>query len=183
MVTGVESSDLLELDSEKKSFRRKDGFLPEFKGAKKKSIQKNLDLAKADDDKNSEDDQDKPFLAWVLYIPDASNLPKNGKLIEDTIKNQYSIDVPFARIDKTCGHIIFDRNTAKESDVNKLMEKGFDFDDKKISVIEANDKEKNFFFRENGSFLDKIIKKKFNKKVQRSKNQARTEADKKKAVP
>jgi len=63
------------------------------------------------------------------------------------------------------------------------MEKGFDFGDKKISVIEANDKEKNFFFRENGSFLDKIIKKKFNKKVQRSKNQARNEAEKKKAVP
>jgi len=104
-------------------------------------------------------------------------------LIEETIQKQYDIDVPFARIAKTCGHIVFDRNTVKESDISKLLEKGFDFEEKKISVIEANDKEKNFFFRENGNFLDKVIKKKFNKKVTRSKNQARAEADKKKSTP
>lgn len=190
--TAIARSEALELSEDKLTIRRADKTLPEFKGIKGKKPVRKASVAKSDKSaksgkskgsKAAEEEKDeeahmkeKFFLAWVLYIPDASDLPKNGKMIEECIAEQYKMDVPFARINKTTGNVVFDRYQANPETVLSLLDHGFEVEGKKVSIIEANDKEKNFFFRENGHFLDKIIKKKYSKRVQRSKR----EADKKK---
>lgn len=196
--SAIGASKVLELGEGKVSVRRVDRKLPEFKGMKKRSARKSSVKSKTSERKGSkasigsrkasktsinveeeaqkEAEKESNFLVWILFVPDASELPKNGKLIEETIKEQYKVDVPFARVNKTNAHVVFDRHQANADTVHNLLDHGFEFKGKRISIIEANDREKNFFFRENGNFLEKIIKKKYGKKIQKSKRQEQKKA-------
>jgi len=82
----------------------------------------------------------------LLVITDVSSLPKNGKLIEETIGEQYKTKVPYARVNKSNGHLVFDKNHKETSEVvEKLLKDGFEFDGKKLEVIAADDRERNLF--------------------------------------
>jgi len=169
----VEKSEVLELREDKHALRRKDRHLPEYKGLlKKRSVQKSE--ANASPSKAKEQTQEAPkdegFVCWVLYIPDSSNLPKNGKLIEETIGEQYEMVVPFARTGKVCGgHLCFDRNGEDNEKIEKLVNNGFEFEGNHVEVVEANGKEMNYFHKEYRPLLEKIVKKKFGKKLSKKK--------------
>merc|ERR1711957_1151154 len=49
-----------------------------------------------------------------------------------------------------------------------ILKEGFEFEGNKIDVIQASDRELNFFNKENLSYLDKIVKKKFGKQVKKA---------------
>merc|ERR1712183_446566 len=126
------------------------------------------EMKEAAQEKNEDADKEKYFIPALLVIPDISSLPKNGKLIEETIGKQYDVRVPYARINKMNGHIVFDRNATEQSLLDRVLKEGFEFDGNKIDVIQASDRELNFFNKENLSYLDKIVKKKFGKQVKKA---------------
>jgi len=171
----VEKSDALELSEDQTQMRRKDKSLPEFKGLKRQEFQpKTRSKSKTEEEMKEaaqaeeNSDKDKYFIPALLVIPDISSLPKNGKLIEETIGKQYDVKVPYARINKMNGHIVFDRNATEQSLLDRVLKEGFEFDGNKIDVIQASDRELNFFNKENLSYLDKIVKKKFGKQVKKA---------------
>jgi len=171
--SAIEKSDVLELSEDQTQMRRKDQKLPEFKGMKRQEFQpKTRSKSKTEEEMREagakNDDADKYFVPALLVIPDISSLPKNGKLIEETIGKQYDTIVPYARINKMNGHIVFDRNSTEQSLIDRVLKEGFEFDGNKIDVIQASDRELNFFNKENLSYLDKIVKKKFGKQVKKA---------------
>jgi len=86
-------------------------------------------------------------------MTDVSSLPKNGKLIEETVGEQYKTKIPYARVNKTNGHLVLDKNEKDTSEVvEKLLKDGFEFDGKKIEIIAADDRERNVFNKENLSY-------------------------------
>lgn len=172
--SAVEESDLLELHEDQTMLRRKDKVLPEFKGEKRQEFKpKTRSKSKTEeemkvDTATEEEDKAKYFVPCLLVIPDIGSLPKNGKLIEETIGKQYDTKVPYARINKMNGHIVFDRNATEQDLLNKVLKEGFEFEGNHIDVIQASDRELNFFNKENLSYLDKIVKKKFGKQVKKA---------------
>jgi len=172
--SAVEQSDALELHEDQTMFRRKDKVLPEFLGEKRQEFKpKTRSKSKTEEEMKVDatteaEDKEKYFVPCLLVIPDISSLPKNGKLIEETIGKQYDTKVPYARVNKQNGHIVFDRNATEQDLLNKILKEGFEFEGNKIDVIQASDRELNFFNKENLSYLDKIVKKKFGKQVKKA---------------
>merc|ERR1712151_1298070 len=110
---------------------RKDMKLPEFKGLKRQEFQpKTRSKSKTEEEmkeaaqKSEDADKEKFFIPTLLVIPDISSLPKNGKLIEETIGKQYDVKVPYARINKMNGHIVFDRNATEQSLIDRVLKEG-----------------------------------------------------------
>jgi len=117
----VAKSSLLELNSSKDSVRRKGNKpLPEFKG-KGGKFEMTTRLSRKNSEKsvNSQlvEDSNTVFVPLLLVITDVSTLPKNGKLIEETIGEQYKMKVPYARVNKSNGHLVFDKNVKESSEV------------------------------------------------------------------
>lgn len=166
-------SELLELNEDETCMRRKATEMPEFKGTRKEKFEMRTrsDSKKLKDEelkKDDTEDKSKYFVPVLLVIPDVSGLPKNGKLIEDTIGKEYEVKVPYARINKMNGHIVFDKNDTDPKLLENLLKNGFHFETNKIEVISASEREINFFNRENLAYQDKIVKKKFNKSVKKA---------------
>lgn len=113
----VTQSSLLELNKNKDSFRRKDKVLPEFKGKKKFEMTTRLSRKNSEKSVNVNDSDDKVFVPILLVMTDVSSLPKNGKLIEETVGEQYKTKIPYARVNKTNGHLVLDKNQADTSEV------------------------------------------------------------------
>lgn len=168
----VSKSTLLELSSDKSSVRRKDRKLPDFKGKKKFEMTTRLSRKNSEKSVSSliaTDDSQKVFVPLLLVMTDVSTLPKNGKLIEETIGEQQKTKIPYARVNKTNGHLVLDKNEKDSSDVvEKLLKDGFEFDGKKIEIIAADDRERNLFNKENLNYLEKIVKKKFGKSIKKA---------------
>jgi len=169
----VEKSELLELNESKECLRRIDNVLPEFKGTRKqfnmqtRSSKKNSEKVHNDKEEDPED-KDKFFAPLLLVIPDVTGLPKNGKLIEDTIGKQYNTVCPYARINRTNGHVVFDKNATEARLIEKLMKEGFELEGNTHLLVESDDRERNLFNKENLNYLEKIVKKKFGKQVKKA---------------
>lgn len=169
----VEKSEILELSEDRESGRRIDKVLPEFKGTRKqfamqtRSSRKNSEKVH-NDTEEQEEDKSKYFAPLLLVIPDVTGLPKNGKLIEDTIGKQYNCVVPYARINRSNGHVVFDKNATEAGLIEKLMTEGFELEGNKCVLVESDDRERNLFNKENLTYLEKIVKKKLGKTVKKA---------------
>jgi len=174
----IANSKILELNDNKDSVRRLDKTLPEFKGKKKfematRASRKNSEKSVASKNviaKNEEEEEtSKVFVPHLLIITDVDGLPKNGKLMEETIGEQFKTKVPYARINRSNGHLVFDKNCKDSSEaIEKLLVDGFEFEGKKFEVIASDDRERNLFNKENLAYLEKIVKKKFGKSVKKA---------------
>jgi len=168
----VEKSEILELSEDKESARRVDKVLPEFKGTRRQfAMQTRSSRKNSEKEHNAADDAEekaKYFAPLLLVIPDVSGLPKNGKLIEDTIGKQYDMVVPYARVNKTNGHVVFDKNGTDAAVIEKLMTEGFELEGNKCTLVESDDRERNLFNKENLAYLEKIVKKKLGKTVKKA---------------
>ena len=89
----VEKSAQLELDKDRHFLKRK-APLPEFKGTRKQKFEMTTRLSRKNSEKSCSsakvdiEEKEKYFVPLLFVITDVSELPKNGKLIEETIGEQ-----------------------------------------------------------------------------------------------
>lgn len=67
--------------------------------------------------------------------------------------------VPFARIGKYDGNVVFDRNTLTQGNLDKLLKEGFEYDGQKIEFNLGTDKDRSEFMRNHGRHVAKIVEK------------------------
>lgn len=178
MAAATEASTLLELNEAKDSIRRIDRKLPEFLGTRKaaahtRSQRKNSGVEhEVRDEEHDKEDEEKEKKFWfapvLLVIPEVEGLPKNGKLIEETIGGQYGCVIPYARVNKTDGHVVVDGNDVPEDFMEKALKDGFEFEGKKFHLRNSDARQLKQFSKESMGFLEKIVKKKFGKQVKKN---------------
>lgn len=103
-----------------------------------------------------------------MIITEVDGLPKNGKLIEETIGKEYDMVIPYARVNKTDGHVVVDGNDVPEDFIEKICKEGFQFEGKKHNMRGADGKELKQFSKESMNFLEKIVKKKIRQTGQKN---------------
>lgn len=151
--------------------------LPEFKAQKKLKTQSgavnvNNQNTEPKKDGKKEDVEDPSILTPViLFIRDIEGLPKNGRALEDAIGEKYQIKVPFARIGTQGdgGHVLLDKFATDQSVIDELVKDGFELEGKKIKLDVGTDRDRDAFLKEHGNHVNRIIKRKFSKKLGRAK--------------
>lgn len=168
LADAVDMSAMLQTDLHGKCLRRVDRKLPEFKGTRKRKTLTQTPTEPRKASNHSDEKLDDSFFhPFLLVIPDIRNVPKKGKLIEDTIEEQYKIKVPYCRINNRNGHVVFDQNGVESSVIQKLLSDGFMLEGNKIPQVKAEKRDTDFFYKENGSYFEKIVKKKYGKTVKK----------------
>lgn len=112
----------------------------------------NGDAAHGEEKKSNE------WTPLILFIKETSHLEKViGKEFETKLGEELKIEVPFARIGKYDGNLVFNRNELSQENLNKLLEKGFEYNGQKVEFTLGNDKEREEFMRNHGRHVGKII--------------------------
>jgi len=113
-------------------------------------------------DQNGEESEH--FIPLVLFIKETSHLEKViGKEFEKKLGEELKMDVPFARIGKYDGNVVFDRSKISKETLTQLLEKGFNFEGQKVEFSLGSDKDRGDFLRNHGRHVGKIIQKKYGK--------------------
>lgn len=100
------------------------------------------------------------FSPLILFIHETSHLEKVvGKEFEKTLGEFLTVDVPFARIGKYDGNVVFDANSLTQEVLDKLLAEGFTYNDQKVTFKAGSDKEVEEFMRNHGRHVGKIIQK------------------------
>jgi hypothetical protein len=66
---------------------------------------------------------------------------------------------------KNDGHILFDHAETSIEDLSDVILKGIDYSGKIIQLSLGSDKDKDFFMKDHGRYVEKTIKKKLGKKL------------------
>jgi hypothetical protein len=100
------------------------------------------------------------FIPLILFIHETSHLEKVvGKEFEKALGEELNAEVPFARIGKYDGNVVFDANSLTQEVLDKLLADGFTYNDQKVTFKAGNDKEVEEFMRNHGRHVGKIIQK------------------------
>jgi hypothetical protein len=167
----VEASQALENSEDKKSIRRKGNpQVPDLKLGQSLNIvtnkvNKTIDNIKAVESQLNNSDQ---FIPLIIKIKNVDEVPKtNGKELEEAVEKQLGLKVGFARLGKMDGQILFDHTSVKLDDLEKLLAGKVEFNGQNLECVVSRDKESDFFFKEHGRHVGKIIEKKTGKKMGR----------------
>lgn len=82
-----------------------------------------------------------------------------GKEFEKTLGEALAVEVPFARIGKYDGNIVFDSSSVTQEVIDKLLADGFTYNEQKVGFKVGSDKEVDEFMRNHGRHVGKIIQK------------------------
>ena len=100
------------------------------------------------------------FVPLVLFIKETSHLEKViGREFEEKLGKHLSLEVPFARIGKYDGNVVFDRSKISKEVLTGLLEKGFEYESQKVEFTLGADKDMGDFLRNHGRHVGKIIQK------------------------
>lgn len=177
ILEAIKASTELEANESGDSVRRiGNKALPEFRAQKKLKTQGG---AVNVNNQTTESDATKPELVndpkymtpLILFIRDIEGLEKNGRALEDAIGEKFQIKVPFARIGTQGdgGHILFDKFTTDQKIVDDLVANGFKLGEKLIKLDLGTDRDRDCFLKEHGNHVNRIIKRKFGKKLGKAK--------------
>ena len=171
ILQAVKTSDIVEVDEGGNQIRRKGNkALPEakFKNKKlkvqlksEKDVQAKtaVETGEAHQEQNGEPEaEDTHFIPLILFIKDTSRLEKViGREFESKLGEELKIDVPFARIGKYDGNVVFNRSEITQEILERLVTKGFEYEGQKIVFELGNDKDRDEFMRNHGRHVGKII--------------------------
>lgn len=94
----------------------------------------------------------------ILFIKETSHLEKViGKEFEAKLGEHLNMEVPFARIGKYDGNVVFDRSKISKEVLTNLLEKGFEYNGQKVEFTLGSDKDIGDFMRNHGRHVGKII--------------------------
>lgn len=82
-----------------------------------------------------------------------------GREFEQKLGEHLHIEVPFARIGKYDGNVVFDKSKLSKENLTNLLEKGFEYDGQKVEFTLGSDKDISDFMRNHGRHVGKIIQK------------------------
>jgi La domain len=98
------------------------------------------------------------FIPLILFIKDTSRLEKViGREFEAKLGEELKIDVPFARIGKYDGNVVFNRAEMTQELLEKLVTKGFEYEGQKVIFEIGTDRDRDEFMRNHGRHVGKII--------------------------
>lgn len=96
----------------------------------------------------------------ILFIRETSHLDKViGREFEQKLSEHLKIDVPFARIGKYDGNVVFNRSQLTQEILTELLEKGWDYEGQHVTFEVGSDKDRDEFMRNHGRHVGKIIQK------------------------
>lgn len=176
MVDAVKDSTELELDSSNTAVRRAGNKeLPPFQAQKQlktASGEGRRNIQKQDDNEDEEAEGESDILVPViLFIRDIAGLEKNGRALEEALGEKFQLQIPFARIGSQGdgGHVLLDKGATDKSIIDQLTTKGFELNGKIIKFDLGTDRDRDAFLKEHGSHVNRIIKRKFQKKLGKAK--------------
>jgi hypothetical protein len=98
------------------------------------------------------------FNPLILFIKETSHLDKViGKEFEEKLGAEIKAEVPFARVGKYDGNVIFNKNTLSKKSLAHLLEHGFKYQDQLVKFDLGTDKDRGEFMRNHGRHVSKII--------------------------
>jgi hypothetical protein len=98
------------------------------------------------------------FIPLILFIKDTSRLEKViGREFEAKLGEELKIDVPFARIGKYDGNVVFNRAEMTQELLERLVTKGFEYEGQKVVFEIGTDRDRDEFMRNHGRHVGKII--------------------------
>lgn len=167
IVEAIKDSTLVESNPEGGKVRRKGNpTLPEpvFTTKKLKVAEKpeGVAVAQALGDGEKSD----KFIPLILFVKDTSKLDKViGKEFEQKLSEKIKIEVPFARIGKFDGNVVFNKEDLSEEILTNLLKDGFEYEGQKVVFELGSDKDKEEFMRNHGRHVGKIVLKKYSKEM------------------
>ena len=100
------------------------------------------------------------FVPLILFIKETSHLEKViGREFEEKLGKHLSLEVPFARIGKYDGNVVFEKSKITKEILTNLLEKGFEYEGQKVEFSLGSDKDIGDFTRNHGRHVGKIIQK------------------------
>jgi hypothetical protein len=106
------------------------------------------------------------FIPLILFIKETSHLEKViGKEFEQKLGEHLNLVVPFARIGKYDGNVVFERSKISKEVLTSLLEKGFEYEGQKVEFSLGSDKDLSDFMRNHGRHVGKIVQKKYGKEM------------------
>lgn len=100
------------------------------------------------------------FVPLVLFIKETSHLEKViGREFEEKLGKHLNLEIPFARIGKYDGNVVFDKSKVSKEMLTSLLEKGFEYEGQKVEFSIGSDKDLGDFMRNHGRHVGKIIQK------------------------
>jgi len=165
----IKNSKEVEVDADGKRIRRKGNkSLPEPKFKQKKLKTEDGQGVSVGDklEPEQQGEESEQFIPIILFIKETSHLEKViGKDFEQKLGEQLGIEVPFARIGKYDGNVVFDRSKLSKETLSKLLEKGFEYEGQKVDFTLGAHKDIGDFLRNHGRHVGKIIQKKYGKEM------------------
>lgn len=117
-------------------------------------------MASANDVAGEEQVESDVFVPLILFIKETSHLEKViGREFEEKFGKHLNIEVPFARIGKYDGNVVFDKSKITKELLTTLLEKGFEYEGQKVEFTVGSDKDLGDFMRNHGRHVGKIIQK------------------------
>lgn len=177
ILEAITQSEHLEASEDGESVRRignKD--LPEFQAQKKLKtdsgpVNVNNHTSEAKKDREDAEEDSSVMIPIILFIRDIEGLEKNGRNLEEALGEKYQIKVPFARIGTQGdgGHVVLDKSATEQSVIDELTTTGFVIGEKTVKFDLGTDRDRDAFLKEHGSHVNRIIKRKFSKKLGKAK--------------
>lgn len=111
-------------------------------------------------EKTGDDAVNSEFIPLILFIRETSHLDKViGKEFEQKLGEHLGVKVPFARIGKYDGNVVFNRNTMTNENLQKLLTNGYEYEGQKVVFHMGTDKDRSEFIKNHGRHVGKIIEK------------------------
>lgn len=173
ILEAVKTSEIVEANEDGTALRRTGNkALPEFRAQKKlKTAAAPAGVAVNNQTKEAPAVNSRFLNPVILFIRNIENLTrKNGRELEDLIGKKYDIKVPFARIGHSSaegGQVVLDANATPAEVVQELLTEGFQFNQKLIKFDKGTDRDRDHFFKDHSNHINRILKKKFGKKLAR----------------
>ena len=73
------------------------------------------------------------------------------------MSQKLKIDVPFARVGKYDGNLVFNRNNIPSTTLSSLLENGYEFNGQTLKLDLGTDADRDEFMRNHGRHVGKII--------------------------
>lgn len=138
---------------------------PEFKKNKKLKVEEKPEgvvvpeKEKDAEEKVTEAYPTDQFIPLILFIRDTTQIEGVfGKEAEEIMAKALGTDVPFIRIGKYDGNIVFDKNVIPPQVLSDLLQNGFELKGTQIKLDLGSDRDRQGFMKEHGRHVGKLIK-------------------------
>lgn len=168
LINAIQTSPLLEVDVEKKRFGRKNKFLPALR---EKKIYVTLNRKYEKSEKEVEHGEN-----FIVFVPEILGLEANKKIFlkekefQKKLQKQLDIDVPFVKLSKKKGVVIFNEKSKDEAKIQSILDQGsFEVQGVTFQVQKFSEEQvKNWLdvFRQN---LELGLKQKYNVAIKKEK--------------